>query len=482
MGNKLRPMLGFIKYWLDSSGRPFDVTYVDSYLLTMLFELAIATVVLLACYVPLSITSCVLSIRRLKPDKGRGRYGDDDDDDGGDGNESMLRRGVLSIMFVAKSVIFWCACLCICGMIMLLSAFQKIHVIVSGLLMAAFLLLALLHWNRNTHVAVDERNKAPISDDRRSLLVNNTNSKSYSWWEDDFDVHAAPAERTERSVGSQVLGAPRLYIRSIILGIKLHWIRLVLLLPLVALVAVMLPWSTCDLCIAYHPQVISTRFTRQFFADDNAKVCKPETICYSFLTVAEDLTSGIIFNFHIRSRSFKSAHVLFATHGIDEDSQVSNATCIRLRKLEQSRVQCWADLTQLQHNTTYYGMAVMVHSDGTETRAQKALKFRTAPLLSDSSPGEDDSVRFIDSGDLSWSKKGIAIAKHAVKKNPLFAIVAGDIAYENGIAPCYQRYDEWFANWNDIMKTPDGHDIPILTAIGNHEAGNVSISLHCKFE
>ena len=35
---------------------------------------------------------------------------------------------------------------------------------------------------------------------------------------------------------------------------------------------------------------------------------------------------------------------------------------------------------------------------------------------------------------------------------------------------CYQRLDKFFQTWEEIAYTPDGHYIPLLTAIGNHEA------------
>lgn len=57
----------------------------------------------------------------------------------------------------------------------------------------------------------------------------------------------------------------------------------------------------------------------------------------------------------------------------------------------------------------------------------KSYKFRTAPPLSSS-----QSVKFVAGGDLRYSTAGVALCKHAATLEPLFAIVAGDVFYDNG--------------------------------------------------
>jgi len=60
----------------------------------------------------------------------------------------------------------------------------------------------------------------------------------------------------------------------------------------------------------------------------------------------------------------------------------------------------------------------------------------------------------------------------AAATNPYFAMVGGDVAYDNGFAACYRRWDVWFENWHSYMVTENGgYVIPIILAIGNHEAG-----------
>jgi len=125
--------------------------------------------------------------------------------------------------------------------------------------------------------------------------------------------------------------------------------------------------------------------------------------------------------------------------------------------IEEKRYQCWVDLINLNPDTTYYAMAFMNDING------KELKFRTGPL--------DNEFTFISGGDLSWNNYSIPILKYLSQKEPLFAIVGGDISYDNGDPFCYRVWDLWFKNWDLYMKTPNNYSIPILTAIGNHEAG-----------
>jgi hypothetical protein len=51
-------------------------------------------------------------------------------------------------------------------------------------------------------------------------------------------------------------------------------------------------------------------------------------------------------------------------------------------------------------------------------------------------------------------------------------VIGGDLAYANGWLPCYRKWDTWLTQWETTMVTPDGRLIPLLTAIGNHEASS----------
>lgn len=50
-------------------------------------------------------------------------------------------------------------------------------------------------------------------------------------------------------------------------------------------------------------------------------------------------------------------------------------------------------------------------------------------------------------------------------------VVAGDVSYANGLRSCYRRWDDWLTTWQQHMRTIDGHLMPLLTSIGNHDVG-----------
>lgn len=60
----------------------------------------------------------------------------------------------------------------------------------------------------------------------------------------------------------------------------------------------------------------------------------------------------------------------------------------------------------------------------------------------------------------------------AAATNPDFAVIGGDIAYANGWWPCYRKWDSWLNQWETNMVTPSGTMIPVMAAIGNHEASS----------
>ena len=59
------------------------------------------------------------------------------------------------------------------------------------------------------------------------------------------------------------------------------------------------------------------------------------------------------------------------------------------------------------------------------------------------------------------------------KRDTRLVVVAGDISYANGLRSCYRRWDEWLAIWHKHMKTVEGHLMPIITSIGNHDVGTL---------
>src|SRR6202034_3243463 len=99
-------------------------------------------------------------------------------------------------------------------------------------------------------------------------------------------------------------------------------------------------------------------------------------------------------------------------------------------------------------------------------------KFRTAPqtLLR--------PFRFVIGGDAYQSKEDFRKMNPAiVHKNPLFAVIGGDIAYAISSNPFRLRStsrNRWFSflrEWKEQMILPDGQVIPLVLVAGNHDIG-----------
>ena len=90
--------------------------------------------------------------------------------------------------------------------------------------------------------------------------------------------------------------------------------------------------------------------------------------------------------------------------------------------------------------------------------------FRTAP--SDSSK----PVNFVIGGDVMRTRAMMAeTCLAAAKTDPLFVVIGGDLAYEDGLPQNIGRWYDFFDCWTQTMITPSGRVIPLIPTIGNHE-------------
>lgn len=128
----------------------------------------------------------------------------------------------------------------------------------------------------------------------------------------------------------------------------------------------------------------------------------------------------------------------------------------------------YATLDGLSPDTTYYFIA------GNDAAGfSKEQSFRTIPA--GSSP-----IRFVAGGDMNATHLTRRLLKVAARQNPQFAVVGGDIAYANGDVTNYRKWDRWFANWYRYMRTSEGHCIPIVAAIGNHETNKSESEIYAE--
>jgi hypothetical protein len=256
------------------------------------------------------------------------------------------------------------------------------------------------------------------------------------------------------------------FFHDILKGFLEKKIFTIISIVIIILATVFYNLSLTGCCFTFYPIFVSTSMSRIVF--QQGKICQWNTVCYSYLTVTEDISTSMIVNFQFQgptpSRGFVSA-----TQNNGTTWMTYPATCYRLTLIiEETRYQCWSDIIGLTPNTTYNYFSAVTIDNANVTGT--LLKFRTGP-----SNTSDDSFSFIDGGDIMASESGIALLKHAATLEPLFFIIGGDIAYENGDANCYRRWDMFFDDWNKYLVTPTGYSVPILTCIGNHEASGFGV-------
>jgi acid phosphatase type 7 len=89
-------------------------------------------------------------------------------------------------------------------------------------------------------------------------------------------------------------------------------------------------------------------------------------------------------------------------------------------------------------------------------------------------PANDSPVEFLSGGDMSASPNISKIAQAAVTDDTMAYVIGGDIAYDDGKTSNYKLWLKWFSYMNTAARTPNGRMIPMILALGNHEANSSS--------
>ncbi len=94
-------------------------------------------------------------------------------------------------------------------------------------------------------------------------------------------------------------------------------------------------------------------------------------------------------------------------------------------------------------------------------KEEKDLLFRTMPAKA------TDTIQWVSGGDSGIDAHAVGTNIIAAKQEPYFALVAGDLAYDDGKKP--DTFLKFLQNWRQHMVDPKGRLIPMLSCIGNHE-------------
>lgn len=93
--------------------------------------------------------------------------------------------------------------------------------------------------------------------------------------------------------------------------------------------------------------------------------------------------------------------------------------------------------------------------------ASPIYKFRTMPSKA------TNTIHFISGGDCGVNSAAIANNILAARQDPMFAIIGGDLGYDNGRS--IEVSLAFLRNYSRHMVTHEGRLIPLITCIGNHE-------------
>lgn len=99
---------------------------------------------------------------------------------------------------------------------------------------------------------------------------------------------------------------------------------------------------------------------------------------------------------------------------------------------------------------------------------EREYRFKTLPSQL------EKELHFVVGGDMYHDALQFMVktCQKAAQTAPAFALIGGDIAYAVSSNYPYQnieRWIEWIKVWNGTMITPQGHLIPVIAAIGNHD-------------
>lgn len=91
----------------------------------------------------------------------------------------------------------------------------------------------------------------------------------------------------------------------------------------------------------------------------------------------------------------------------------------------------------------------------------RTYRFRTMPAKA------TDTFTFVSGGDCGVNAHAVANNILAAKQEPHFALIAGDLGYDNGVSA--RTALGFLKNYSQHMVDPQGRLIPLVTCLGNHE-------------
>lgn len=211
-------------------------------------------------------------------------------------------------------------------------------------------------------------------------------------------------------------------------------------------------------CLCINPISFTTSFTR---ISDKTVICGAG-ICVVTVNLPEKADTSMIVKFFSKT-SPQRAYITI--NDVEQDCSSINMNTYQWEPQDRWVHTC--DLTGLTPGSSNTFRVSLQGTDGL-LYDDDQRKFRTLNY-------NDTEILFAAGGDMGYTEASIEITKRAAETNPAFIVVGGDLAYDNGFLPCFSRWYSYLSAYQNNAVTSDGHMIPLLSGIGNHEA------IHGKF-
>jgi hypothetical protein len=200
---------------------------------------------------------------------------------------------------------------------------------------------------------------------------------------------------------------------------------------------------------------------RQIPCDTGKMRCNPFVPPHVYLTWAEQdcqTTMTVIFHSPIELESVTVHWGTAAATDFNNLAQYPNAltTTSLLMPAFGRRIHS-ATIRGLTPGQDYF----FTISDGSKALVVER-KFQTLP--------SSGALRFVSGGDFSAFATADQTSRMAASMSPHFALLGGDLAYADNKNENEPLWDQWFNSWTRTMITPAGYTIPLITAMGYHDA------------
>jgi uncharacterized membrane protein (DUF485 family) len=288
-------------------------------------------------------------------------------------------------------------------------------------------------------------------------------------------------------VFGHVLLPLEIYIRAlqfgIIKGYRLPFFLLYFAISM--LVAFLLTSVFYGSCVCTEPYEFSTTFSRYTMGP----TCPSQTICTVVAMLPEDPATQMIIKFYTQDVPV-NAYITYSPIAESPLSLTKTVNCSYIDLNQyitelENRFVYTCDITNLQPDTQYYfTLTVQTWAFSTNTTFLQSINSTGWYLKNVVFTGLNntlasfktlhnttDDVFFVSGGDQGEHPMVTQLIKVAASFDPSFIAIGGDMNYDNGLSSCYRRVIHGlnlFANYAFSPST--GAMIPLLTAIGNHEA------------